>query len=105
MYDMSLRSATFIWNIFVCRTFNEIQHTIAVRGGYVLENPRERQNRDATIAVEVHSVWHDIYIATIDSYWDRRADARAVVYYSVRLRKSDRERARDIRRDAQKVPQ
>jgi hypothetical protein len=24
-----------------------VQHTLAVRGAYVLENPRERKNRDA----------------------------------------------------------
>jgi hypothetical protein len=37
----------------------------------------------------------------IHSYWDRRA----AVCYWVRLRKSDRQRARDLRRDAQVLPQ
>jgi hypothetical protein len=50
--------------------------------------------------VGVHSVWYDIYIAT-----EAGGKMRAVVYYSVRLRKSDRERARDLRRDAQILPQ
>jgi hypothetical protein len=34
--------------------------------------------------VEVHSVWHDIYVAT-----KAGGQMRAVVYYSVRLRKSE----------------
>jgi hypothetical protein len=38
----------------------------------------------------------DIYVAT-----ETGGQMRAVGYYSARLRKSDRERARDIRRDAQ----
>jgi hypothetical protein len=42
--------------------------------------------------VEVHSVWHDIYVATKTG-----GQMPAVVYYSVRLRKSVRERARDLR--------
>jgi hypothetical protein len=46
--------------------------------------------------VEVHSVWHDIYVAT-----ETGGQMRAVVYYSARLRKSDHERVRDLRRDAQ----
>jgi hypothetical protein len=50
--------------------------------------------------VEVHSVWHDIYVAT-----ETGGKMRAVLYYSMRLRKSDRERARDLRRDAQILPQ
>jgi hypothetical protein len=50
--------------------------------------------------VEVQSVWHDIYVAT-ETGWQMRA----VEYYSVRLRKRDRERARDLRRDAQILPQ
>jgi hypothetical protein len=54
----------------------------------------------AKSTVEVHSVWHDIYVAT-----EAGRQMRAVVYYSVRLRKSDRERARDLRRDAQILPQ
>jgi hypothetical protein len=44
----------------------------------------------------VHSMLHDIYVATRTG-----GQTRAVVYYSVRLRKSDSERARDLRRDAQ----
>jgi hypothetical protein len=54
----------------------------------------------AKSTVEVHSVWHGIYIAT-----ETGGQMRAVVYYSVRLRKSDRERTRDLRRDAQILPQ
>jgi hypothetical protein len=58
---------------------------------------RQRQQLVAKSTVEVHSVWHDIYVAT-----GTGGQIRAVVYYSLRLRKSDRERARDLRRDAQK---
>jgi hypothetical protein len=54
----------------------------------------------ATSIVKVHSVWHDIYVAT-----ETGGQMRAVVYYSLHLRKSDRERARDLRRDAQILPQ
>jgi hypothetical protein len=50
----------------------------------------------AKITVEVHSVRHDIYVAT-----ETGEQIRAVVYYCVRLPKSVRERARDLRRDAQ----
>jgi hypothetical protein len=50
--------------------------------------------------VEVYSVWHDMYVAT-----ETGGQMRAVVYYSARLRKSDRERARDLRRDVQILPQ
>jgi hypothetical protein len=50
--------------------------------------------------VEVHSAWHDIYVAT-----ETGGQMRAVVYYSVRLCKSGRERARDLHRDAQILPQ
>jgi hypothetical protein len=50
----------------------------------------------AKSTVEVHSVWHNIYVAA-----ETGGQMRAVVYYSVRLRKSDRERARDPRRDTQ----
>jgi hypothetical protein len=50
--------------------------------------------------VEVHSVWYHIYVAT-----ETGGQMRAVVCYSVRLRKSDRERARDLCRDAQILPQ
>jgi hypothetical protein len=56
--------------------------------------------KTAKSTVEVHSVWHDIYIAT-----ETGGQMRAVVYYSARLRNSDRERARDLRRDAQILPQ
>jgi hypothetical protein len=55
--------------------------------------------KTAKSTVEVHSVWHDIYIAT-----ETGGQMRAVVYCSVRLRKSDREIARDLRRDAQILP-
>jgi hypothetical protein len=41
-------------------------------------------------------MWHNIYIAT-----ETGGQMRAVVYYSMRVRKRDRERARDLRRDAQ----
>jgi hypothetical protein len=44
---------------------------------------------------EVHSVRHDMYVVT-----ETGRQMGAVVYYSVRLRKSDRDRARDLRRDA-----
>jgi hypothetical protein len=54
----------------------------------------------ARSTVEVHSVCHDIYVAT-----ETAGQMRAAVYYSVRLRKSDREGARDLRRDAQILPQ
>jgi hypothetical protein len=52
----------------------------------------------AKTTVEVHSVWH-IYVATEigDQMW-------AVVYYSVRLHKSDCKRARDLCSDAQILP-
>jgi hypothetical protein len=53
----------------------------------------------ATSTVEVHSAWHDIYVAT-----ETGGQMRAVAHYSSRLRKSDRERARDLRRDAQILP-
>jgi hypothetical protein len=46
----------------------------------------------AKSTVEVHSVWHDIYVATETGG-------------HMRLRKSDRERARDVRRDVQILPQ
>jgi hypothetical protein len=51
--------------------------------------------KTAKSTVAVHTVWHDIYVAT-----ETGGQMRAVVYYCVRLRKSDRERARDLRRDA-----
>jgi hypothetical protein len=54
----------------------------------------------AQSTVEVHSVWRGIYVAT-----ETGRQMRAVVYYSVRLRNSDRERARDLRRHAQILPQ
>jgi hypothetical protein len=44
----------------------------------------------------LYSVWHDIYVAT-----ETGGQMRVVMCYSVRLRKIDRERARDLRRDAQ----
>jgi hypothetical protein len=50
----------------------------------------------AKSTVEVHSVWHNIYVAT-----DTGGQMGAVVCYSVRLRKSDREKARDLLRDVQ----
>jgi hypothetical protein len=55
--------------------------------------------KTAKSTVEVHSVWYNIYVAT-----EAGGQMQAVVYYSVRLRKSDRERARDLRRDAQILP-
>jgi hypothetical protein len=57
-------------------------------------------SKTANSTVEVHSVWHDIYVAT-----EAGGQMRVVVYYSARLRKSDRERARDLRRVAQILPQ
>jgi hypothetical protein len=54
----------------------------------------------AKSAVEVHSVWDDIYVAT-----ETGGQMWVAVCYSVRLRKSDRERVRDQRRDAQILPQ
>jgi hypothetical protein len=54
----------------------------------------------AKSTVEVHSVRHDIYVTT-----ETGGQMRAVVYYSARLRKSDRERTRDLRRDARILPQ
>jgi hypothetical protein len=56
--------------------------------------------KTAKSTVEVHSLWHDIYVAT-----ETGRQMRAVVYYSVRLRKSDREKARDLSRVAQILPQ
>jgi hypothetical protein len=47
----------------------------------------------------VHSVWHDIYVAT-----EAEGQKRAVVYYSLCLCKSNRERARNLHRDAQILP-
>jgi hypothetical protein len=62
-----------------------------------------QSNTSATISskncentVELDSMWHNIYVAT-----ETGGQIRAVVYYSVRLRNSDRERTRDLRRDAQ----
>lgn len=49
--------------------------------------------------VELRSVWHYINVAT-----EREGQMRAVVCYSMRLRNSHRERARDIRRDAHILP-
>jgi hypothetical protein len=54
----------------------------------------------AKSTAEVHSLRHDIYVATETGGW-----MRAVVYHSVRLPKSDRERARDLRRCAQILAQ
>jgi hypothetical protein len=54
----------------------------------------------AQSTVEVHSVRYGIYVAT-----ETGGQMRAVVYYSVRLRNSDRERARDLRRHEQILPQ
>jgi hypothetical protein len=48
--------------------------------------------KTATSTVEVNSAWHDIYVAT-----ETGGQMRTVVYYSARLRKSDR--------DAQILPQ
>jgi hypothetical protein len=50
----------------------------------------------AKSTVEVHLVWHDIYVAT-----ETGRQIRTVVYYSMRLRKSDRETAGDLHHDAQ----
>jgi hypothetical protein len=56
--------------------------------------------KSAKSTVEVHSVWHDIYVAT-----ETGGQMRAVVYFSVRLRKSEPRRSEDLRRDAQILPQ
>jgi hypothetical protein len=56
--------------------------------------------KTAKSTVEVHSVCHDIYVAT-----ETGGQMRAVVYSSVRLCKSDRERPRDLYRDTQILPQ
>jgi hypothetical protein len=56
--------------------------------------------KSAKSTVEVHSVWHDTYVAT-----ETGGQMRAVVYYSARLRKSESEKARGLRRDAQVLPQ
>jgi hypothetical protein len=42
---------------------------------------------------------------TISTYLLAGGQMRAVVYYSARLRKSDNERMRDLRRDEQILPQ
>jgi hypothetical protein len=55
--------------------------------------------KTAKHTVEVHSVWHDIYVAT-----ETGGQMRAVVYYSARLRKSDSERAREQSSEAQMLP-
>jgi hypothetical protein len=52
----------------------------------------------AQSAIEVHSVRHGIYVAT-----ETGGQMRAVVYYSGN--KGNREIARDLRRDAQIMPQ
>jgi hypothetical protein len=49
--------------------------------------------KTAKSTIEVHSVWH-IYVAT-----ETGGQMRAFEYYSARLRKSDRERAKDVRRE------
>jgi hypothetical protein len=56
--------------------------------------------KTAKSTVEVHSVWHDIYVAT-----ETGGQMWAVVCYSVRLRKSDRKNVTDQRRDTQILPQ
>jgi hypothetical protein len=56
--------------------------------------------KTAKITVDVHSMWHDIYVAT-----ETGVQMRAVVCYSLGLRNSDHERARDQHRDAQILPQ
>jgi hypothetical protein len=55
--------------------------------------------KTAKITVELHWMWHNIYVAN-----ETGGQMRAVVYYSVRLRNSDRERARDLRRVAEILP-
>jgi hypothetical protein len=52
--------------------------------------------KTAKSTVEVHLVWHDIYVAT-----EIGGQVQAVMFFSVHLRKSDRERARDLRRESQ----
>jgi hypothetical protein len=56
--------------------------------------------KTAKSTVEVHSVWHDICVTA-----ETDGQMRALVYYSARLRNIDCERARDLRRDAQILPQ
>jgi hypothetical protein len=50
--------------------------------------------------VNTHCYWGDIWVVIVTG-----GQMRAVAYYSVRLRKSDCERATDLCRDAQILPQ
>jgi hypothetical protein len=54
----------------------------------------------AKITTEVHSMWHNIYIAT-----ETGRHMRAVLYYSMCLRKSDCKETGDLRCDEQMLPQ
>jgi hypothetical protein len=76
--------------------------SVFLAGSYQGDRTQGQQSvlKIAKSTVAVHSVWHDIYVAT-----ETGGHMRAVVYYSVRLRKSDRETSRDLRRDAQILPQ
>jgi hypothetical protein len=56
--------------------------------------------KTAKSTIEVHSLWHDIYVAT-----EAGGQIRVVVCYCGRLRMGDRERARDLNRDAQILTQ
>jgi hypothetical protein len=56
--------------------------------------------RIAKSTVEALSLWHDIYVGT-----ETGGQMRVVVNNSLRLRNSDRERARNLRRDAHILPQ
>jgi hypothetical protein len=50
--------------------------------------------KTAKSTVEVHSVWRGIYVVS-----ETGGQMRAVVYHYARLRKCERKRARDLRRD------
>jgi hypothetical protein len=52
-------------------------------------------SKNCKSTVEVHSVRHGICVTT-----ETGGQIQAVVHYSVRLRKRDSKRARDLRRDA-----
>jgi hypothetical protein len=76
---------------------------IGMTSGFLAEGYQSNRTRGQQLVlktakntVKLHSVWHDIYIAT-----DTGGQMRTVVYYSARLRNIDHEMARDLRRDAQ----
>jgi hypothetical protein len=64
------------------------------------KNWQQTVRETAKSTVELHSACYDIYVAT-----DTGRQLWAVVCYWARLRKGDREKARDLCRDAQVSPQ